>query len=236
VAVTEAEVDLPDPSSGDAVSGRVIAVNVGIPRVVDWFGRRVTTAIWKDPVSGRVPVSGVNVDGDEQADRRVHGGRDMAVYAYMAEDYEWWSEKLGVPLGPGTFGENLTLEGVDLQACAVGETWAVGTAQLRVTQPRIPCFKLGIRMGDAGFVERFAAARRFGTYFAIESPGTIGAGDGARRLARPDPVLTIAEFITAYEDADISILRRLADHALVPDAWRQYARRALQRQTAKPSA
>jgi MOSC domain-containing protein YiiM len=154
----------------------------------------------------------------------------MAVYAYAAEDYAWWSERLGVAVGPGTFGENLTLEGVDLQACAVGEAWAVGTTRLRVTQPRFPCFKLGIRMGDAGFVERFAAARRFGAYFAIEGSGSIGAGDDARRLARPDEVLTIAEFIAANEDADVDLLRRLADHALVPDAWRQHARKALRRQ------
>ncbi|HET6664987.1 MAG TPA: MOSC domain-containing protein [Acidimicrobiales bacterium] len=235
MAVTAAEVDLPDPS-GDAGVGRVVSVNVGTPRVVDWFGRQVTTSIWKEPVDGPVPVAGVNLDGDDQADRRVHGGPDMAVYAYAAEDYEWWSEKLGVPLGPGTFGENLTLEGIDLHACAVGETWAVGTAQLRVTQPRFPCFKLGIRMGDAGFVERFAAARRFGTYFAIEGRGTIGAGDAARRLSRPGQVLTIGDVISAYEDADIDLLRRLADHDLVPDSWRVYARRALRRHTAKPSA
>jgi MOSC domain-containing protein YiiM len=232
--MTAAETDLSDASRGDARFGRVVSVNVGTPRVVDWFGRRVTTAIWKEPVAGRVPISGVNLDGDDQADRRVHGGPAMAVYAYAVEDYEWWSEELGVPLAPGTFGENLTLEGVDLHACAVGETWAVGTARLRLTQPRFPCFKLGIRMADAGFVPRFAAARRFGAYFAIEDSGSIAAGDGTRRLARPDEVLTIGEFITANEDTDIGLLRRLADHPLVPDAWRQHARSALQRHAAKP--
>jgi MOSC domain-containing protein YiiM len=234
--VTAAEVNSPDPSDGGAGRGRVISVNVGTPRVVEWFGRRVTTAIWKQPVDGRVSLAGVNLDGDDQADRRVHGGDHMAVYAYAAEDYEWWSARLGVRLAPGTFGENLTLQGVDLHACAVGETWAIGTARLRVTQPRIPCFKLGIRMGDADFVDRFAAARRFGAYFAIEGAGTIGAGDAARRVARPDHVLTIAEVIAAYEDGDVELLRRLADHDLVPESWRHYAQRALQRHTAKPSA
>jgi MOSC domain-containing protein YiiM len=232
--MTAAETDLSDASRGDAGFGRVVSVNVGTPRVVDWFGRRVTTAIWKEPVAGRVPISGVNLDGDDQADRRVHGGTAMAVYAYAVEDYEWWSEELGVRLTPGTFGENLTLEGVDLHACAVGETWAVGTARLRLTQPRFPCFKLGIRMADAGFVPRFAAARRFGAYFAIEDSGSIAAGDGTRRLARPDEVLTIGEFITANEDTDIGLLRRLADHPLVADAWRQHTRSALQRHAAKP--
>jgi MOSC domain-containing protein YiiM len=234
MTVTAAHVDPPDRDDGDAGFGRVVSVNVGTPRVVEWFGREVTTSIWKEPVDGRVPLAGVNLRGDDQADRRVHGGPDMAVYAYAVEDYEWWSEELGVPLRPGTFGENLTLEGIDLQACAVGETWAVGTAQLRVTQPRMPCFKLGIRMGDAAFVDRFAAARRFGSYFAIEAAGAIGAGDRARRLVRPQQVLTIAEVGSAYEDADVDLLHRLADHELAPESWRTYARRALQRHAAKP--
>jgi MOSC domain-containing protein YiiM len=217
--MTAAETHLPEARNGDEGFGHVVSVNVGTPRVVDWFGRRVTTAIWKQPVAGRVPIAGVNLEGDDQADRRVHGGPAMAVYAYAAEDYEWWSEELGVPLAPGTFGDNLTLEGVDLHACSVGETWAVGTAR--------------IRMGDAGFVERFAAARRFGAYFAIEGSGSIAAGDGARLLARPDDVLTIAEFIAAHEDSDVGLLRRLADHALVPDGWREHARKSLRRQAAK---
>jgi MOSC domain-containing protein YiiM len=115
----------------------------------------------------------------------------------------------------------------------VGEAWAVGTTRLRVTQPRFPCFKLGIRMGDAGFVERFAAARRFGAYLAIEGSGSIGAGDEARRLERPDEALTIAEFIAANEDADVDLLRRLADHRLVTDSWREHARKTLRRQAAR---
>ena len=231
--MTAAEAEVQGPEGGATGPGRVVSVNVGTPRVVDWFGRRVTTAIWKEPVAGRVPVAGVNLAGDDQADRRVHGGPAMAVYAYAAEDYEWWSEQLGVPLAPGTFGDNLTLEGVDLHACSVGETWAVGTARLRVTQPRFPCFKLGIRMGDAGFVERFATARRFGAYFTIEASGSIAGGDGARLRARPGDVLTISEFIAAHEDSDAGLLRRLADHALVPDGWRQHARKSLRRQAAK---
>src|SRR5262245_14987541 len=230
--MTAAKAEVPGPDGAGSGPGRVVSVNVGTPRVVDGFGRRVTTAIWKEPVAGRVPVAGVNVEGDDQADRRVHGGPHMAVYAYAAEDYDWWSEELGVQLTPGTFGENLTLAGVDLHACSVGETWAVGTVQLRVTQPRFPCFKLGIRMGDAGFVDRFAAARRFGAYFAIEASGSIAAGDGAALRARPDAVLTIAEFIAAHEDSDAGLLRRLADHALVPDGWRQHARNTLRRQGA----
>ena len=218
------------------VAGRVVSVNVGRPRVVEWAGRRVTTAIWKAPVDGPVTVAGVNLDGDDQADRRVHGGPDKAIYAYAREDYEWWSQRLGAPLAPGTFGENLTLEGIDLHASAIGETWEIGTARLRVSQPRFPCFKLGIRMGDSGFVDTFAAARRFGSYLAIEQPGIVSAGDTARRLDRPGPgdEPTIGQFIAANEDHDVELLRRLAAHPLVPEAWRRHAESALRRASKAP--
>jgi MOSC domain-containing protein YiiM len=152
--------------------GQVTSVNVGAPRQVRWHGRTVTTAIWKYPVDGRVPAVGVNIDGDDQADRRVHGGPTKAIYAYAVEDYQWWAEQLGSPLLAGTSGENLTVAGVDLRAAVVGERWHVGTTTVRVTEPRIPCFKLGIRMGDASFVDRFADAARPGTYLAIAGRAT----------------------------------------------------------------
>jgi MOSC domain-containing protein YiiM len=155
----------------------VVSVNVGRPRVVEWHGREVETAIWKEPVVGRVVIEGVNVAGDGQADLRVHGGRDKAVYAYAVEDYAWWSEQLGRAVEPGTFGENLTVIGIDLSDAAIGSRWRVGTALLEVTQPRFPCFKLGIRMGDAGFVKEFERAARFGAYLRIVEDGDVGAGD-----------------------------------------------------------
>ncbi len=156
---------------------RLVSVNVGRPRIVEWQGREVETAIWKEPVAGRVALRGVNVDGDGQADLRVHGGRDKAVYAYAVEDYAWWSEQLGRDLGPGTFGENLTTEGIDLSSTPIGSQWRAGTARLEVSQPRFPCFKLGIRMGDAGFVKEFEHAARFGAYLRIIEEGEVGAGD-----------------------------------------------------------
>jgi MOSC domain-containing protein YiiM len=156
---------------------RLVSVNVGRPRIVEWHGREVETAIWKEPVAGRVVVRGVNVDGDGQADLRVHGGRDKAVYSYAVEDYAWWSEQLGRELGPGAFGENLTTEGIDLSAAEIGSRWRVGTARLEISQPRFPCFKLGIRMGDAGFVKEFERAARFGAYLRIVEEGEVGAGD-----------------------------------------------------------
>jgi MOSC domain-containing protein YiiM len=161
----------------------VVSVNVGLPRVVEWHGRMVETAIWKEPLDGRVAMRGINLDGDGQADRRVHGGPDKAVYSYAAEDYAWWSDELGRTLGPGTFGENLTLAGVDLSATEIGSRWRVGTALLEVTQPRFPCFKLGIRMGNAGFVQQFELAARFGAYFRIVEDGEVGAGDAIERVA-----------------------------------------------------
>src|SRR5437588_6632540 len=125
-----------------AMHGRVVSVNVGRPREIVVDGKVVRTSIWKDPVEGRIAVGGVNVSGDDQSDRRVHGGDRKAVYAYAREDLDWWSEQLGRPLDAGTFGENLTTEGLDVTAARVGERWRVGTALLEVTQPRLPCYKL----------------------------------------------------------------------------------------------
>ncbi len=160
--------------------GRVLSVNVGRSRPVERLGRLRETAIRKEPVAGRVAVRGVNVDGDEQADRRVHGGSEQAVYAYAREDYEWFERELGQPLDPGTFGENLTLEGVDVSGARVGERWAVGSVILEVTRPRLPCWKLGDRMGDQRFVARFADAERFGVYLRIVQEGELASGDEVR--------------------------------------------------------
>ena len=159
------------------VQGRVLSVNVGRPRPVERLGTLRRTAIWKEPVAGRVAVRGVNVDGDDQGDRRVHGGPGQAVYAYAREDYEWWERELGRALAPGTFGENLTTEGVDVSGALVGERWRAGSVVLEVTKPRLPCWKLGVRMGDEAFIDRFAAAARFGTYLRIVEEGELGAGD-----------------------------------------------------------
>lgn len=210
--------------------GTVVSVNVGGPRDVSWGGRVVSTAIWKEPVAGRVAVAGINLAGDDQADRRVHGGVDKAVYAYAEEDIAWW-RTTHPEVGPGTFGENLTIAGVDLAGAWVGERWAVGDdgVVLEVSEPRLPCFKLGIRMGDAGFKAAFEEADRLGTYLRIVEPGTVGAGDEVRLLTRPDDRLTVAELATARHGADDTILQRVAVHPSVPESWRQSAHRALGR-------
>src|SRR5271167_276423 len=139
-------------SRSDRPIAQLLSVNVGRPRAVDTGQRTVPTAIWKAPVEGRVLVHGVNLDGDDQADRSVHGGPDKAVYAYAIEETQAWEEELGRELEMGAFGENLTTEGIDVSGALLGERWRVGTTLLEIVQPRLPCFKLGIRMGDPSFV------------------------------------------------------------------------------------
>ncbi|HEY3671843.1 MAG TPA: MOSC domain-containing protein [Acidimicrobiia bacterium] len=215
---------------------RVVSVNVGAVRTVEWHGRAVTTGIWKSPLDGRVAVRGVNLAGDDQADRRVHGGPDKAVYAYAVEDYAWWSQELGrdvgQELGPGTFGENLTVEGVDLGALVIGTRWLVGTTELEVAQPRQPCFKLGIRMGDAEFVDRFDEAARFGAYLRIVREGDVGAGDEITIVPPATSIdggITTAELGTVTRDADEAFLTRVAGDSAVPEGWRDWAARQLAR-------
>jgi MOSC domain-containing protein YiiM len=168
-------------------------VNVGQPRQVSVRrGRPVMSAIGKAPVDGRVRVAGVNLTGDDQADRRVHGGPDKAVYAYASEDAAWWARELGRELPPGMFGENLTTEGVDVSGAVVGERWRVGTVELEVCQPRIPCFKLGLRFEDPRMVRRFGEASRPGAYLRIVREGELGAGDAIEVISRPEHGVTVA--------------------------------------------
>ena len=189
----------------------------------------MTSAIWKQPVDGRIPVRGVNLQGDDQADRRVHGGSDKAVYAYATEDYAWWAVELGRQMAPGTFGENLTTEGIDLATCVIGQKWHVGTAILEVAQPREPCFKLGMRMGDAEFVERFAASGRSGAYLRIRGSGDIGAGDLIVTELPHAPGLTVGDLVSARAEASVELLERIASNNDVPEGWRTLAVRRLDR-------
>ncbi|MGH3043955.1 MAG: MOSC domain-containing protein [Gaiellaceae bacterium] len=178
--------------------GRVLSVNVGLPREIEWLGRRATTSIWKEPVDGRVEVAGVNLAGDDQADRRFHGGPDKAVYAYAREDYLWWEEELERPLADGTFGENLTLAGIDACAAVIGERWAIGTTILEVAGPRTPCWKLGARMDDSEFPVWFAAAGRPGAYLRIVVEGALGRGDDVDVVHRPGHGLKVGDVAEIY--------------------------------------
>lgn len=199
----------------------VLSVNVGEPRTVDYRGELVTTAIWKQPVGGRIAVRGVNLAGDDQADRSVHGGVDKAVYSYSREDYDWWESELGQALQPGTFGENLTVRSLDPTAAEVGERWRVGSAVLEVSEPRFPCFKLGIRMDDPRFLKRFAAARRPGAYLRIIEEGEVGAGDAIEVVDRPRHGVTIGRFNDAFL-GDREELPGLLAADQLSDEWRSW--------------
>jgi MOSC domain-containing protein YiiM len=209
--------------------GSVISVNVGKPRDVEWAGRRVRTAIWKEPTAARVSVEFHNLAGDEQADLRVHGGPDKAVYSYASEDYRWWEERLGDHLDPGTFGENLTTEGLELDKAIIGEVWAVGSAILQVAQTRQPCFKLGIRMGDARFVQEFDRARRFGVYLRVNEGGEVGVGDEISLLSRPTHGMTAAIFADTLDSHDPLAIQRLLETEGVPEGIKLWARRQIDR-------
>ena len=199
----------------------MISVNVGAVREVLWREEIVTTAIWKHPVAGRVAIRGVNLDGDDQADRVVHGGKDKAVYAYAREDYDAWREAHGVQVVPGLFGENLTVEGLDLVHALVGERWEIGTTLLEVAQPRLPCFKLGIRMGDARFPKRFQAEGRMGAYLRIIREGDVGAGDTIAIISRPEHGVTLADMVAALHDrSKADALARVPE---LPAFWRRVA-------------
>jgi len=189
-------------------------------REVERRGRLVRTGIWKLPVEGAIEVRGVNVEGDDQADRKVHGGVDKAVYSYAREEIDWWEAELGQDLPNGVFGENLTVSGLDLGEALIGERWRIGSAVLEVSEPRFPCWKLGARFGDPKMVKRFAAARRPGAYLRILTEGRLAAGDPIEVVSRPAHELTIAAFAHAYLE-DRSQLPRL----LIPEVsrdWREW--------------
>jgi MOSC domain-containing protein YiiM len=209
------------------VPGAVVSVNVGRPRQLSVrHGRALMSAIGKQPVDGRVRVEGVNLAGDDQADRRVHGGPDKAVYAYASEDTGWWRSELGRDdLGPGMFGENLTLAGVDVTGALVGERWRIGDVELEVCQPRLPCAKLGLRFGDPLMLRRFGEAGRPGAYLRIVREGSLGAGDAVEILSRPDHDVTVA-LVSAAILLDESLLARAASAPALPD---QLARWMLER-------
>ena len=199
--------------------GRLLSVNVAEIREIPRRGRMVKTGIWKFPVEGRVAVRGVNVDGDEQADLRVHGGEFQALYAYAREDYDWWAGELGRDMPPGTFGENLTVEGLDLAGALVGERWRVGSAVLEVSLPRIPCFKLAHKMEDPKFIKRFGQARRPGTYLRIIEEGEIGAGDEIEVLERPGHGVSIG-LLNEIKLFDQSLATKVIEaRDELPDGW-----------------
>src|SRR5205809_7696450 len=178
---------------------KIVSINVGLPREVEWRGKTVRTSIFKEPVAGRVRVERLNVEGDRQADLTVHGGADKAVYAYPAEHYAFWRENLpGMDLPWGAFGENFTTEGLIEDSVRIGDQLRVGSAELVVTQPRMPCFKLGIRFGRPDMVKRFLDSRRSGFYMAVAVEGDVGAGDAIEVVERHTAEVSITEYLWLY--------------------------------------
>jgi MOSC domain-containing protein YiiM len=202
---------------------RVVSVNVGMAREVEWRGRKVLTGIFKSPFAEKLTVRRLNIDGDGQADLTVHGGPDKAIYAYPSEHYGTWSERLGRELTPGIFGENLTTAGLLEDAVHIGDEFRIGTVRLIITQPRLPCFKLGIRFDDPGMVKSFVQAGKPGIYFAVLEEGVVGPGDAIERIAEDGSRITVAEMFRLVLDRDPAptALRRLLGVPSLAAVWRK---------------
>ena len=211
-------------SPGPFPMSMIISVNVGTPRMVEFRGQAVSTGIYKSPVDGPVRVEGVNVAGDDQADRRVHGGEHKAVYAYAAEDYAWWSDRLGRTLAAGTFGDNLTTDGIDLGDAVVGQRWRINDVVLQISEPRMPCYKLGIRMEDPAFPTVFSEAGRPGSYLRIIEAGSLASGDHIEVGHTPSHGLTVSEIARIY-DRDQHEAGRFLEAAELSEPWKRWARR-----------
>jgi len=198
---------------------RIISLNVGKPRSVPYSEGVATTSIFKAPVPGPLLLRRLNLDGDCQADLRVHGGRNKAVYAYPSEHYEFWRKELPEQELPwAMFGENFTTEGLLEENACVGDQFRIGEALVKVTQPRMPCYKLGIRFGRPDMVKRFLASRRSGIYFSVIEEGMVKAGDAIERTREDENRLSIAEINRAYADAanNLPLLRRIVSLAVLP--------------------
>jgi MOSC domain-containing protein YiiM len=215
-----------------APAGKVLSVNVGGVRAFEYNGRPARSAIWKSPVAGRIAARGVNLAGDDQADRQAHGGPDKAVYAYAVEDARWWEQQIGRALAYGEFGENLTTEGLDVNEARVGERWRIGTLVLEVSEPRIPCWRLGVRMNDKLFPRRFTEALRPRAYLRIVVEGDVGAGDEIW-VERPDQDLTIRDVFRIYT-RDHDEVERLLAVPQMSESWKRWAADWLQQARGRP--
>jgi MOSC domain-containing protein YiiM len=207
---------------------QLISVNVGLPREVAWKGRTASTGIFKEPVSDRVMVRSLNLDGDGQADLTVHGGLDKAVYVYPFEHYDYWRSELpDMDLPLGIFGENFTTTGLIEAEVNIGDRFRIGNLILMVTQPRMPCYKLGIRFGRPDMVKRFLASRRTGFYFRVLQEGEVGVGDTLELVSRDDHHITVADITQLYvrEEDDPELLHRAAQLEALPQSWRDYFQR-----------
>src|SRR5215467_12243449 len=210
------------------MTGRVLSINVGQAREFMYKDRPAKSAIWKAPITGRIAARGVNLEGDDQADRKAHGGVDKAVYAYAIEDARWWESELGRSVPAGQFGENLMTEGIDVNGALVGERWEVGSTLLEVSEPRVPCWRLGVRIDDMGFIRRFTEALRPGAYLRILSEGSVAAGDEIRVVGRPNQGLSVRNVFRIYA-RDRQEAGRLLAVPGMSESWKAWAQALLRR-------
>jgi MOSC domain-containing protein YiiM len=212
---------------------KLISLNVSLPRIVEYNGEPVATGIFKEPVPGPLMLRTLNLDGDRQADLSVHGGITKAVYAYPSEHYEFWKTELPeMNLPYGMFGENFTTEGLFEDAVNVGDGFRVGEAELMVTEPRLPCYKLGIKFGRSDIIKRFLRSRRTGFYFAVVKEGSVEAGDEIELISNDPNNITIADIVRVYafEKDDLETMRRVVKLEAISESWREY----FQKQIEKP--
>lgn len=213
---------------------KLISVNVGLPREVVHKGRTVRTGIFKTPVAGRVQARRLNLDGDRQADLSVHGGASKAIYVYPSEHYGYWRRELpGMDLPWGMFGENFTTEGLLEARVNIGDRFRIGSVEVMVTEPRLPCYKLGVKFGREDIVKRFLQSGRTGFYVAVLQEGEVGAGDAIERVGRDRNDVAVPEITRlyvnrSYSQADLEVLRRVAALDPLPESWRHYFAEKLQ--------
>ena len=204
---------------------KLLSINVGQPREVLWKNRHVLTSIFKEPVEGAVTVRSLNIDGDGQADLTVHGGRDKAVYAYAAEHYDFWRKELPLMNLPfGMFGENLTTEGLLEDEVNIGDRLRIGTALFEVKQPRMPCYKLGIKFERDDIIKKFLQSERSGIYFAVLEEGEIKAGDTIEFISRDENQVTVTDIQRLYtsENLNLDLLQRALQVEALAEDWREY--------------
>ena len=222
---------------------KLVSVNVGLPREVIWHGRPVITGIFKQPVTGPVALRKLNLDGDRQADLTVHGGEHKAVYCYPLAHYDYWKRELpGRDLPMGMFGENFTIDfspgnNAVEDSIQLGDTFSVGSAEVVVTQPRLPCYKLGVRFQSDEMVKRFLASGRTGFYVAVIREGEVGSGDQFKVIARDLNGLPVSEITRLYiakrySDDDANSVQQALQVTALPDSWKDYLRERLQKMTA----
>ncbi len=209
---------------------KVISVNVGLPREVEWEGRTVATSIFKKPINGRVKMRHLNLDGDKQADLSVHGGPDKAVYVYPAEHYLFWKQELAeAGLEWGMFGENLTLQGLFEDAVNIGDRFRIGTAEVVVTQPRVPCYKLNLKFGRNDMVRRFGKSGYSGFYVAVTKEGDVEAGDTVTQLEQEPHGIKVSDINRLYlqDRQDVATIERALQVPALAQVWQDSFRKIL---------